>query len=133
MNRLTKSALSALMLGSALTAQTEPIPAPPVDLEVTFVGSSIEMRVKTPVPMFLGAVIWSLSPELQHSFQGLPPLLAESVVLGVGQGHHGEFRVIRSQRYLHYGLAIYAQGVVADATGIRSSAVVELTERSGEK
>lgn len=127
MNRLNRLALPALLLCGAAAAQTEPVPATPVDLDVRFESHTIDMRVTTMPSMFLGGILWSLGSETASPAPGLPPLLTDSVVLGIGLGHHGEYRLTRSRRFLDYGLPVYAQGLAADAQGLRASAVVELS------
>jgi len=109
-------------LSSSLAAQAARSPEPVLDIVLK--PGVAEFHVGGPKGVFLGGVILSLSPDLVHYFQGLPPLLAEFVVLGVGAAH-GEYVVSVPQIALPPGIRIYAQGVVADLD-IQSTAVGSL-------
>lgn len=92
-------------------------------LALVFQSDAIEFHVSGPQTECLGGVILSLSPELRVYFQGLPPLLGDFAVLGVGLVQNGEYAVGLAQAAIPPGLLIHAQGVIADADGVRSSSV----------
>lgn len=106
------SHFSLFLLSSVLAAQS-PAHVPVPELDIVLAPSVVEFHVSGPEGVFLGGVILSLSPDLVHYFHGLPPLLADFVVLGVGAAH-GEYVVSVRQRALPPGIQIYAQGVIAD-------------------
>ncbi len=121
-----RSFLSLLVvsaLSSALAAQAAPRSPEPV-LDIVLKPGVAQFHVAGPEGVFLGGVILSLSPDLVHYFQGLPPLLADFVVLGVGAAYE-EYVVSVPQRALPPGIMIYAQGVIADVA-IQSTAVGSL-------
>lgn len=117
------SHFSLFLLSSVLAAQS-PAGIPDPDLDIVLAPAAVEFHVSGPKGVFLGGVILSLSPDLVHYFQGLPPLLADFVVLGVGAAY-GEYVVSLPPRALPPGIQIYAQGVVSDLA-VQSTAVGSL-------
>ena len=106
------SHFSLFLLSSVLAAQS-PARSPVPELDIVLAPAAVEFHVSGPEGVFLGGVILSLSPDLVHYFQGLPPLLADFVVLGVGAAYD-EYVVSVPQHALPQGIEIYAQGVLAD-------------------
>lgn len=106
------SHFSLFLLSSVLAAQA-PAHIPVPELDIVLAPAAVEFHVSGPEGVFLGGVILSLSPDLVHYFQGLPPLLADFVVLGVGAAYD-EYVVSVPQHALPQGIEIYAQGVLAD-------------------
>jgi hypothetical protein len=112
------SILSLLLLSVPLAAQA---PAAPT-LSIEAVGPAMQFSVAGPKAPFLGGVLLSLSPTLTHYFVGLPPLLSDFVVLGVGIADL-QFSVQVMQHQLPAGILIYAQGVVADGVDVLATEV----------
>jgi hypothetical protein len=104
------SFLSLFVLSSMVAAQAL---APQPVLKIELQPAVASFHVSGPAGVFLGGVILSLSGDRVHYFQGLPPLLADFVVLGVG-AVSGEYVVSIPQSSLPPGVMIYAQGVTAD-------------------
>ena len=116
----SRSLFSLLLLSGALAAQSLTAPT----LKIAAVGPALQFTVAGPEAPFLGGVLLSLSPTLTHYFQGLPPLLSDFVVLGVGFAEK-EYSVQVLQHQLPAGILIYAQGVVADGVSVLSTEVAE--------
>lgn len=115
------ASLSLFALSSLLAAQAPLDQSPGPALSIDLQPERVEFAVSGLDGVFLGGVILSLQPDLVHYFEGLPPLLADFVVLGVGVAHD-EYRIGVPVVALPPGLQIYAQGVVADVV-IESTAV----------
>jgi len=109
---------------SLLSLSIPPSPAVParVGLAIDYSGQAIKSDVTFVESAFFGGVIVSLTPDLVQSLVGLPPLLNNAVVLGIGQGedHHLLLDVPADPPV---GLVIYAQGVVLGTQGVESSEV----------
>jgi hypothetical protein len=105
-----------------------PAAAPIKGPELTIgIGSGIAtFTVESGQPLYLGAAIASLSPELVHYLVDLPPLLSDFVVLGIGIGTAEEPYVCTvPERAFPAGIMLYAQGVTIDLPTILSSPVHE--------
>jgi len=113
-----RSLFSLLLLSAALAAQSPGAPT----LKIAAVGPSLQFTVAGPEAPFLGGVVLSLSPTLTHYFQGLPPLLSDFVVVGVGFADK-EYSVQVLQHQLPAGILLHAQGVVADGVSVLSTEV----------
>ena len=113
---LSAAVISALSMLSLSMPQTPAVPVR-VDLAISYVGQVIKADVTFAEPTFFGGVIVSLTPDLVQSFVGLPPLLNNAVVLGIGQGesNHLLFNVPAN---LPVGLVIYSQGVALGTQGV---------------
>ena len=107
------------LLFAALCA-TSPLPSePPLpigsnapSLTISLEPFVVRFHVSGPESPFIGAVIGSLSGDLVHYFNGLPPLLADFVVLdiGFGDGPAG-YTAILPESLFPPGVLIHAQGV----------------------
>jgi len=118
-----RSFLSLLVLSGALAAQsTDP------KLTIAPVGPLLEFSVAGPTAPFLGAVILSFSPAVSHYFQGLPPILTDFAVLGVGfaDPDRNAYAVAIPEYLLPPGILMYVQGLAANEVSILSTPVVEL-------
>lgn len=123
MNHLTTLA-SALSLAALVPAQSAS-----TSLDIDVQPRSVVFTVSGPSEPFLGGVLLSLSPDLMHFLVDLPPLLADSVVLGVAVGQD-EIPFSMDITALPPGVEIYAQSVIAfDAiySSPVGSVVVDLT------
>jgi len=94
------------------------LPAPAVaarvELDLGLVDGAIVGKVTVDdSPEFFAAVLLSASPEQAHYLVNLPPLLADFVVLGIGQARGGQVRIVGPQGN-HPALTIYGQAVVFD-------------------
>jgi hypothetical protein len=101
---------SLIVLSGALAAQAVDQPK----LSIRFRPFLVDFTITSPHETFVGATLLSLTPNLVHYFDALPPLLGEHVVLdvGIGQGHQYSSAV--SEFLLPPGTFIYAQGVTFD-------------------
>ena len=63
----------------------------------------------------------SASPELAHYFVGLPPLLADALVIAYGVGDANGYLVTLPDVVFPAGVLWHAQGVTIDERGIRAS------------
>ena len=119
------SLFSLLLISGALAAQS--MAAAP-KLSIAPVGASLEFSVAGPEAPFFGAVLLSLSPSVSHYFHGLPPILSDFAVLGVGfaDPERNTYSVAVLEYRLPPGILLYAQGLVADGVGLQSTPVVEI-------
>lgn len=114
--------LLPLFLPIALGAQQAP-PALAMTVfdEVRLATFQIDYKPQEGSPFF-AAVLVSLSPTLTNYFVGLPPLLTDFAVLGLGIGND-TFRLDVSFETFPPGILIYGQGVVADGSMVLSTQV----------
>lgn len=83
----------------------------------------VEFHITQEQPSFLGVVLVSVSPNLQHFLTGLPPMLDQSLVLDWGFATNGEFSTRFRDTTFPAGIPIYAQGVTISEAGVLSSNV----------
>jgi hypothetical protein len=115
----------SLLLTGLLPAQSQKSPAP--DLRIEYPSQRVEFRVTGAATEYLGAVLLSLDPTLTHSFQGLPPILTNFIVLGVGPTAAGkDFIVSVRESMLSAGILYHAQGLLAGGAGVRATPVRDL-------
>ena len=100
-----------------------PPPADPT-LSLEYRAGVLEFHVDGPDEGFLGAVILSLNPSVCHYLHGLPPLLCDHVVLGVGAAE-GTYVASMHESLLPAGMFIHAQGVIAAGGEIQSTKVID--------
>ena len=106
-----RSFFSLMLLSGALAAQAAPQP----QLVVEFVPFAMNFHVKSLPEPFIGAVILSLNIDQVTIVQGLPPLLVDFAVAGVGlSGPGGKFSCSVAESLLPAGVTIYAQGLTFD-------------------
>jgi hypothetical protein len=119
----------ALVLAAPLAAPKEG-----ALLEVQLVPGAVGFAVDGPKSPFVGGVLLSLAPDLVHYLVGLPPLLADHVVAGVGFVEDGRYELSLPDTALPPGVMIHAQGVTFDGATIASSKVADFVlDASGEK
>ena len=78
--------VNSLLLSAFCAISLLPAPRttePPV-LSVSLLPAAVEFRIEADDAPFIGAVIGSLSPTVENYLVGLPPLLADFVVINVG-------------------------------------------------
>lgn len=112
-----------------------PFAAPSGDpsLAVRLVPGAVEFTVEGASTPYVAGVIVSLSPDLVHYFVGLPPLLADHVVAGVGIVEQGGYFLSVADTLLPPGIMIQAQGVTFDGVAIAATAVESFVlDASGE-
>ena len=85
----------------------------------------VEFHIAQDQPSFLGVVLVSLSPDLQHFVTGLPPMLDQSLVIGLGVATDGVFSTRFHDTTFPAGIPIHAQGVTFSEAGILSTNVAE--------
>lgn len=105
------SLFSLLCVGGALLAQSSPSDGVTPMLSVDVGPRVVSLGVSGPQSPFVAAVIVSLSPDLTHYLQGLPPLLSDFAVLGVGLADE-VYKASIDTAIVPPGLRIHVQGVV---------------------
>lgn len=124
-----KTLLSLAFVAAAPLA----VPHGEASLAVTLVPGAVEFSVEGPTTRYVAAVLLSLSPDLVHYFDGLPPLLADHVIAGAGVVEQGSYFLSLPDTQLPPGIMIQAQGVTFDGVAIRSSSVEAFVlDASGE-
>ena len=111
----------AFVLAPLLAAEPTGLKLP--ELTIEFSPYVVAFHVDQPGPDFLGVVLVSLTPNLQHYLVGLPPLLDQSIVLGWGLSQDGRFTSKQSEFTFPPGIMFYVQGVTIGDGGILSSDV----------
>jgi len=109
-NSLFSLLCAGALLAPSATAQS-PIDGVQPMLSISAGPNVVSLGVSGPQSPFVGAVILSLSGNLTHYFQGLPPLLTDFAVLGVGAAAE-TYKATIPVANVPPGLLIYAQGVV---------------------
>ncbi len=113
--KLARSLFSLLCAGAlsapSVSAQSSPSDGVQPTLAVAVGVGAVSLGVSGPQSPFVGAVILSLSPNQTHYLQGLPPLLTDFAVLGVGFAEQ-TYKATIPVANVPPGLFIYAQGVV---------------------
>lgn len=112
-----------------------PLAAPQgaASLAVTLVPGAVEFSVEGPESPYIAGVLLSLSPDLVHYFEGLPPLLADHVIAGAGIVEKGGYFLSLPDTLLPPGVMIQAQGVTFDGVAFLSSTVESFVlDASGE-
>ncbi|MEO6594511.1 MAG: hypothetical protein ABIP94_07145 [Planctomycetota bacterium] len=110
--------LSLILLASGSVEAQSP------DLTVQLVPYAIEYRVSGPTEPFFAAVILSLSPKLAPYAHGVPPLLTDFAILGIGIGNtDAGVLLAQAEQGLPAGIFIYAQGVTLDGAGFGATPV----------
>ena len=71
------------------------------------------------------AILLSFDARQCHSFQGLPPLLCNAAVLAAGFPD-GAFEATIARSQLPHGMAVFAQGVLADNRSIQTTSVLNI-------
>ncbi|MBL8733224.1 MAG: hypothetical protein JNN13_12705 [Planctomycetes bacterium] len=119
MPALSRFALAAIPLVCPLA----PEPGGP-ELTIEHLPFAMAFHVSGPEAPYVGAVIGSLAPDLAHYFQGLPPLLADFVLLDLGLGDAAAgYTAVLPQSVFPAGVTIYVQGVTLTGRGLEASAV----------
>lgn len=112
----------ALILASPLAA-AQPTDRRMPDFAVVLQPAVVEFHIAQPASPFLGIVLLSLSPNLQHFLVDLPPLLDQAIVLDYGIDSDGMFSTRFRDTVFPPGVMLYAQGVTIGDAGILSSEV----------
>lgn len=118
---LIRLAIAFTVAAPAFAAQAAAPSDPP--FTVVLQPAAIDFHLRHDSSPFLGIVLVSMVPDLQHFHVGLPPLLEQSVVLDWGLGQDSEFTTRVPDTLLPPGVMIYAQGVLVGEFGIQSSDV----------
>jgi hypothetical protein len=92
-------------------------------LSVVLQPGVVEFHITQQLSPFVGIVLGSFSPDLQHFLTGLPPLLNDAVVLDMGLDTAGTFQTRFRDISFPPGIMIYSQGVTISEAGILSSNV----------
>ena len=113
---------------AAAAAQPKPLPfAGSAYLELSVGDFGLHAFVHGAEPGYLGLVGLSLTPDLAHSFTGLPPLLVDAVVVAYGfsKGQDLELTVPMFAMPAE-AIVLYGQAVILDEHGIWASGIVPL-------
>ena len=110
---------------AAATAAAQNAPTPPeIELVVHLTPAQVNLTVVAQEPRFVGIVLVSLSPNVAHFVQGLPPLLEDGVVAAWGFTDGVRYGASFPDRVFPPGVMIHAQGVaLLEKGGIVSSNV----------
>lgn len=120
------TAYSLLLLAAILAAPAGNLPVAGPKLDIAILPNNVQFTVAGPQEEFLGVVLGSLQPDLAYYFVGLPPLLADHVVLAFGLGTPDDGYVVKLQDTLFpAGISIYAQGVTLDGGGLQSTNIAD--------
>jgi hypothetical protein len=125
--------LPAVIEFLTLLPLTLPAPAEParVDLDLSLAERAIVGRITVAESEdYFGAVLLSTSPDLAHFLVNLPPLLADSIVLGFGRAENGVLQ-IEGPQAVHPPITIYGQAVVFDEA-VDASGIEKLDLRGGQ-
>lgn len=116
--------LLAVTLAAAASAQNS---LPEVQLDLRTAPAAVEAKVHVGTAKFIAMVLVSSSPAQQHFFVGLPPILVDHAVLGIGITDNGTL-LLRSPlpAPLPPGLQLYGQALVTTGLWVGSSAVATL-------
>jgi hypothetical protein len=114
-----RSFFPLIAMSAALAAQDVEQPK----LSIRFRPLLVCFSITSPHDTFLGATLLSPTPDLAHYFVGLPPLLADHVVVDIGLGQGHEYNCAVSEFLLPPGIFIYAQGVTFDGAVFEATRV----------
>lgn len=110
-----------------LTGLLAVAPHPAPTLAIAHVKDTFVAHIDGALPSFLGAVVISDVPQLSLYAPGVPPLLANCVVIGLGTTNTGSLDIAAPSGPVPSALLmIYAQAVTLDATDFASSKVEPL-------
>lgn len=110
-----------LLLAAPLLAQKVPV-APEPSLAIGFAPGLVQFEISGPPAPFVGIVLVSLVPDLQHFLVGLPPLLDQAVVLDWGLATGRRYGTAVSEFVFPPGVMIHVQGVtLSDVVGLQAT------------
>jgi hypothetical protein len=104
------SVLAFVFAAATAAAQNVSTPAD-VELVVHLSPAQVNFTVVASETPFVGIVLVSLSPNVSHYVQGLPPLLEDAVVAAWGFTNSGRYGVSFHDSAFPPGVMIHAQGV----------------------
>lgn len=120
-------AIAFTVLSSIAPSFDQPSMQQPLDAPPALLIRSADGRIGALVTgpdTFTGYVIVSLRSDLIHSFVGLPPLLADSMLLGSGKAEDGSMSLnVPLKFHPKVPLLVYAQAVIVVGEEIQSSDV----------
>jgi hypothetical protein len=112
---------------TVLTGLLAVAPHPAPTLAIAHVKDTFVAHVDGAVPGFLGAVVISDVSTLSLYAPGVPALLTNGIVIGLGTAKNGSLDIVTPSGPVPPALLmIYAQAVTLDATGFASSKVESL-------
>lgn len=112
------SLIAALLL---LPLAAQPVASDDLGFAVKLLPAAVQFAIDGPRQPFVGVVLVSTSPELAHYFTGLPPLLADAVVVAFGVGDAKGYQVALPDSVFPAGVRWHAQGVAIGEGGIHST------------
>lgn len=124
MNPAHSVLLAALFAAAPITAQAA---LPKMTLDLRTASGAVEAKVHVDNLKFLAVVVVSLSPVQRHYFFGLPPILDNFAVFGVGVTGDGTL-LLRAPDSVRVpaGLAVYGQALIVAEPWMGSTGVVKL-------
>jgi hypothetical protein len=113
---------------AAAAAQPKPLPfAGSAYLELSLKDFGLHAFVHGAEPGYLGILGLSLTPDLAHSFTGLPPLLVDAVVVAYGFTKTQDLELtVPLFAMPAEGILVYGQAVILDEHGIWASGIAPL-------
>jgi hypothetical protein len=116
------SLLPLAVVSASLAAQSVSAP-PELYFDVNLGSGTVNFVMAAQQAPYIGIVLVSLSPDLAHYLVGLPPLLADPLVLTWGLTNTTRFGVSFPETAFPPGIFIHAQGVALIESRIVSSNV----------
>ena len=113
---------------AAAAAQPKPLPfVGSAYLELSLHNKLLHAFVHGAEPGYMGVVGLSPTPDLAHSFTGLPPLLVDAVVVAYGFTKTQDLELSAPLSSMPMdGTLVYGQAIVLDGQGIWASGIVPL-------
>jgi hypothetical protein len=120
----------AAVNADAAAAGAKPKPLPFLGsayLELSIDNKMLNAFVHGAEPGYMGVVGLSPTPDLAHSFTGLPPLLVDAVVVAYGFTKTQDLELSAPLSSMPMdGTLVYGQAIVLDGQGIWASGIVPL-------
>lgn len=114
----------------ATAAEPKPLPfagSAYLELSVDYNDKMMHAFVHGAEPGFVGVVGLSLTPDLAHSFTGLPPLLVDAVVVAYGFTKTQDLELSWPLFSMPAeSIQVYGQAVILDEQGLWASGIVPL-------
>jgi len=105
----------------------KPLPFAVVDLQLSVSDAGLTALVHGPRAGFVGVLGLSPTWQMIHPIAGLPPLLADAVVVAYGFTKSQDLKFTAQLQYLPAeAMFVYAQALVIDEKGLFASGIVPL-------
>ena len=105
----------------------KPLPFAVVDLQLSVSDAGLTALVHGPRAGFVGVLGLSPTWQMIHPIAGLPPLLADAVVVAYGFTKSQDLKLTAQLQYMPAeAMFVYAQALVIDEKGLFASGIVPL-------